>query len=119
MVRESLARLKNSAAAPAAPGPSATDVAAAAEMAPQARAQMVRGMVEGLAERLARDGADLDGWVRLVRAYLVLGDHEHARAAAADARRAFASDPDKLHRLDAALADLASGGSVADVEGRK
>jgi len=116
VVRESLARLENPAAAPAAPGPSATDVAAAAEMAPQARDQMVRGMVERLAEHLARDGADLDGWVRLVRAYLVLGEQERARDAAADARHALAGDPDKLRRLDAALADLLPSGNFAGVE---
>jgi cytochrome c-type biogenesis protein CcmH len=118
VVRQSLARLGN-ATAQAAPGPSAADIAAAADMAPDARASMVRGMVERLAERLSHDGSDLDGWVRLVRAYLVLGEHERARAAAADARRALASDTDKLHRLDAALADLTSGGSLAGVEGTK
>jgi cytochrome c-type biogenesis protein CcmH len=119
MVRQSLARLENAKPQPAAPGPSAADVAAAADMSPQARLQMVRSMVERLAERLARDGSDLDGWARLVRAYLVLGEHERARGAAADARRALAGDPDKLRRLDAALADLAPGGNVAGVEGRE
>jgi cytochrome c-type biogenesis protein CcmH len=119
MVRQSLARLENAKPQPAAPGPSAADVAAAADMSPQARLQMIRSMVERLAERLARDGSDLDGWARLVRAYLVLGEHERARGAAADARRALAGDPDKLRRLDAALADLAPGGNVAGVEGRE
>ena len=118
MVRQSLARLGN-ATADLAPGPSAADVAAAADMSPDARARMVRGMVERLAERLTRDGSDLDGWVRLVRAYLVLGEHERARGAAADARRALASDADKLRRLDAALADISAGGSVAGVEEQK
>ena len=119
VVRESLARLDNPAAETAAPGPSGDDLAAAADMSSEARAQMVRGMVERLAERLARDGSDLDGWVRLVRAYVVLGDHERARGAAADARRALAGDADKLQRLDAALTNLAAGGSVAGVEGAK
>ena len=119
IVRQSLARLENAKPQPATPGPGAADVAAAADKSPEARVQMVRGMVERLAERLARDGSDLDGWVRLVRAYLVLGDHERARGAAADARRALAGDPDKLRRLDAALADLAPGGNVAGVEGRE
>jgi cytochrome c-type biogenesis protein CcmH len=119
VVRESLARLENTGPQPAAPGPSAADVAAAADMSPEARIQMVRGMVERLAERLTRDGSDLDGWVRLVRAYLVLGEHERARGAAADARRALAGDADKLRRLEASLADLASGGNVAGVEGNK
>ena len=34
---------------------------------------MVRGMVERLAERLKRDGSDVEGWLRLVRAYTVMG----------------------------------------------
>jgi cytochrome c-type biogenesis protein CcmH len=119
VVRQSLARLENPAAETAAPGPSTADVAAAAEMSPEARTQMVRGMVERLAEKLARDGADLDGWVRLVRAYVVLGEHERARDAAADARRALSGDAAKLQRLEAALTNLASGGSVAGVEGPK
>jgi cytochrome c-type biogenesis protein CcmH len=118
-VRQSLARLENPAADTAAPGPSSADVAAAADMSPEARVQMVRGMVERLAERLAQDGSDLEGWVKLVRAYVVLGDHERARGAAADARRALAGDPGKLLRLDAALTNLTAGGSVAGVEGPK
>ena len=61
---------------------------------------MVRGMVARLAERLKQDGSDVEGWLRLVRAYMVLGDKEKARAAAADARRALATDPDKLRRVD-------------------
>jgi cytochrome c-type biogenesis protein CcmH len=119
VVRQSLARLENPAAETSAPGPSTADVAAAANMSPEARVQMVRGMVERLAQRLAHDGSDLDGWVRLVRAYLVLGEHQRALDAAADARRALAGDQDKLRRLDTALTDLAAGGNVAGVEGPK
>jgi len=69
--------------------------------------------------RLARDGSDLDGWVRLVRAYAVLGEPERARGAAAGARRALAEDPDKLRRLDAAVTDVAPDASLAGVEGRR
>ena len=50
---------------PRAPGPSAEDVAAAEKLSPQDRAQMIAGMVDGLAERLKRDGRDLAGWLRL------------------------------------------------------
>jgi cytochrome c-type biogenesis protein CcmH len=84
----------------AAPGPSEQDMAAAAELTPDQRNDMVRGMVARLAERLKQDGTDLDGWLRLVRAYTVLGEREKARAAAADARRALGQAPDKLRRLD-------------------
>ena len=61
---------------------------------------MVRNMVARLAERLNRDGSDLEGWLRLVRSYMVLGERDKALAAVADARRALASDPEKLRRVD-------------------
>ena len=67
---------------------------------------MVRGMVARLAERLKQDGSDVEGWLRLLRAYMVLGDKEQARAAAADARRALASDPDKLRAVDELIKGL-------------
>jgi len=54
-----------------------------------------------LADRLHHDGAaDLEGWLRLVRSYMVLGERDKARAAAVDARRALVSDPDKLRRIN-------------------
>jgi len=61
---------------------------------------MIRGMVEKLADRLHHDGADLEGWLRLVRSYMVLGERDKARAAAVDARRALVSDPDKLRQIN-------------------
>jgi cytochrome c-type biogenesis protein CcmH len=61
---------------------------------------MVRGMVERLAERLKLEGSDVEGWLRLVRAYMVMGEPDKARAAAGDARRALAAEPDKLRRVD-------------------
>jgi cytochrome c-type biogenesis protein CcmH len=66
---------------------------------------MIRGMVERLAARLKQDGTDVEGWLRLVRAYTVLGDKDRAREAAADARRAIGTDADKLRKLD----DLVKG----------
>jgi cytochrome c-type biogenesis protein CcmH len=92
--------------APAAPAPSPEDIAAADKMAPQQRDQMIRGMVARLAERLAREGGDVDGWLRLMRAYMVLGDRDKARAAAGDARKALTGDPDKLRRLDEFIKEL-------------
>ena len=104
-VRESLARVDPDAAA-SQPGPNADDVAAASEMSPEQRNTMVRGMVSRLAERLKQDGTDVEGWLRLLRAYMVLGDKEQARAAAAEARRALASDPEKLRRVDELIKGL-------------
>ena len=104
-VRESLARVDPDAAS-APPGPSAGDIAAANEMTPEQRETMVRGMVARLAERLKQDGSDVEGWLRLLRAYMVLGDKEQARVAADEARRALANDADKLRRVDELIKGL-------------
>lgn len=69
----------------AAGGPDETDVAAAAAMPPAQRQAMIEGMVEGLAARLADRPDDLEGWLRLARAYDVLDRPEAARDAMARA----------------------------------
>jgi cytochrome c-type biogenesis protein CcmH len=71
---------------------------------------MVRGMVERLAARLRQDGSDVEGWLRLVRSYQVLGEPEQVRTAIADARRALAGDAAKLQRLDEGLKELNADG---------
>jgi cytochrome c-type biogenesis protein CcmH len=70
----------------------------------------IRGMVEGLAARLAADGSDFDGWLRLVRSYSVLGEAEKARAAAASVRQRFAAEADKIGQLDRLMRELGMGG---------
>jgi cytochrome c-type biogenesis protein CcmH len=107
LVRQSLARVDpNAASAAVAKGPSADDVAAASQLSPAQRAEMIRGMVERLAERLAREGSDVEGWLRLVRAYMVLGDRDKAASAADDARKALSGEPDKLRRVEELAAGL-------------
>ncbi len=88
------------------PGPTAADMTAAAKMNPDQQNQMIRTMVARLADRLKADGSDVAGWERLLRAYMVLGERDKAHAAATDARKALASDPDKLRQLDAVIKDL-------------
>jgi cytochrome c-type biogenesis protein CcmH len=104
-VRNALARVESPSTAPP-PGPSAAQMTAAADQPPEQEAAVIRGMVDRLAARLKQDGSDLDGWVRLVRSYKVLGEAEKARAAAADAQQALASDPGKLQQFNAALKEL-------------
>jgi len=82
-------------------GPTAEDMAAAQNLSPEQRTTMVRGMVERLAERLKNDGSDLDGWRRLVRAYMVLGEADNAKSAVAAARKALGADPAKQQQFDA------------------
>jgi cytochrome c-type biogenesis protein CcmH len=109
-VREQLQRLDPSAVPPSSSptigGPSADDIAAASELSLEQRLAMVRGMVERLAERLKKDSSDVEGWLRLVRAYMVLGEADKARSAAADARRALAGEPEKLRRMDEVIKGL-------------
>ncbi|MGB7616345.1 MAG: c-type cytochrome biogenesis protein CcmI, partial [Pseudolabrys sp.] len=62
--------------------------------------EMIRGMVARLADRLKRDGSDFDGWLQLMRSYVVLGERDKAIRAAADARQAIGSDADKRRRFD-------------------
>jgi len=53
-----------------------------------------RAMVDMLAARLKADPNDALGWVRLMKAYTVLGETEKARRALADARKAFPNNQD-------------------------
>jgi cytochrome c-type biogenesis protein CcmH len=78
----------------------AEQMAASPAPKPDQRNPMIRGMVERLAQRLQREGSDPEGWVRLIRSYVVLGEPEKAHAAAADARRALASEPAKLQQFE-------------------
>jgi len=59
----------------------------------------VRGMVAGLAERLKTHPDDPEGWVRLVRAYAVLGETAKREAALKDASTRYAKRPDILEQL--------------------
>jgi len=68
-------------------------------------------MVDKLAAQLAQDGHDAEGWLRLVRSYVVLKESDKARGALADARRSLASDAEALARLDALGRELGLGGS--------
>ena len=63
---------------------------------------MIQGMVSGLAARLQANPDDPDGWVRLVRAYAVLGDAARRDAAYATARAKYAAKPQVLEQLDEA-----------------
>lgn len=114
MVTAALARVAGSAAgtetatgagAPR-PGPTPDQVAAAGEMSAADRSAMIRGMVDGLAARLRHNGDDVQGWLRLARAYMVLGEPDKARAARDDARKALAADDARLRQLNDGLKAL-------------
>ncbi|WP_413719745.1 c-type cytochrome biogenesis protein CcmI [Silicimonas sp. MF1-12-2] len=87
-------------------GPTAADMAAAGDMTAEERQDMIRGMVEGLAERLATDGGPPEDWARLIGALGVLGETARARAVADEALAVFAGNSDALATINAARARI-------------
>ncbi len=61
-----------------APGPSQSEIKAAGEMSADERQEMILSMVKRLADRLKENPNDRQGWLRLSKAYEVLGDTEKA-----------------------------------------
>ena len=106
LVQAALARLGGVAA----PALSGDTMAAAKDMSEGDRGAMIRGMVDRLAMRLKQNGDDVEGWLRLVRAYMVMGDREKAKGALTDARQAVANDVERLRQLNEGLKNLGLDG---------
>jgi cytochrome c-type biogenesis protein CcmH len=80
---------------------------AAASLPLSDRQAAIKGMVEGLAQRIATSGGTVEEWARLVRSYAVLGDLEKAHVTLDSARRALAQDQAGLEQLDTMAQELA------------
>ena len=106
LVQAALARVGGSGA----PVLSDDAMAAAKDMSETDRGAMIRGMVERLAVRLKQNGDDVEGWLRLVRAYMVMGEHDKAKSALTDARQAVANDAERLRQLNEGLKNLGLDG---------
>jgi cytochrome c-type biogenesis protein CcmH len=98
------------AGGPTAPALSPETMAAAKDMKADDREAMIKGMVERLATRLKQNGDDVEGWLRLVRAYLVMGDQEKAKSTLSDARQAVSGDAERLKQLNDGLKNLGLDG---------
>jgi len=124
-VKAQLASLRGDAGSPPAPsaapspetsspaarsGPDSEQGRAIAAMPAQERAGMIRTMVERLATRLQANGDDVEGWLKLIRAYSVLAEPEKAKQALADAHKALAAKQDDIARIDALAKELGVGG---------
>ncbi len=94
-----------------ASGPNTDQIAAAQNMAPADQQQMIDTMVAGLAEKLKAAPEDPDGWMRLIRSYVVLGRTADATNALASARAALGADPAKLQPVE----DMAKQLGIAEV----
>lgn len=74
-------------------GPGSEPADAAQEGASEEQAEQIRGMVEGLAARLAEQPDDAQGWRMLARSYGVLGERAKAAEAAQRAASLLPEDP--------------------------
>ena len=84
-------------------GQARADIAA---LPPEQRSNAIRGMVGGLAEKLLKNGHDLQGWLQLIRSYVALGERQKAEAAAASARAQLAHDAQAPARIDELVRQL-------------
>ena len=66
----------------------------------------INAMVSGLAARLKANPNDPAGWLRLIRAYSVLGETDKAKAALATARKSVGADASVKSALDSEAAEL-------------
>jgi cytochrome c-type biogenesis protein CcmH len=90
----------------AIPGPSPEQLAAASSIPPSEQDAMVSAMVERLENRLKANPGDADGWIRLMRSRMVLGESGKAAAALRSALAAHSGDPASQGRLRSAAAEL-------------
>lgn len=94
-------------ALPDAKGPTAGDVAAAGEMTPEERQQMIAGMVAQLSDRLATEGGTVEEWNKLIRSLAVLDRKPEAQKIYDEAKTKFAGQDAELSFLK--LAAVESG----------
>lgn len=84
---------------PAARDPRPEDVRKAEKMAPEDRTAMIRGMVDGLASRLDQSPHDADGWIKLIRSRVVLGEADQAKKSLLRALTVFPEDGPERTRI--------------------
>jgi cytochrome c-type biogenesis protein CcmH len=99
-------------------GPTQSDVAAAEQMNSGDRQQMIRGMVDSLDAKLTENPDNLDGWLRLVRSYMVLNDKDHAMAALKRGLAAFPADGEKGKQLLALARELGLSAGATATDGK-
>lgn len=109
LLRERLAAVGAAEKPEASSAPDTEAGRSIAALPPKERLEAIRGMVAGLAEKLARDGNDVAGWKRLIQAYVVLGERDKAGRAYADGRKALAGNAAALQEIEALARSLGLG----------
>lgn len=92
-----LEAVRNRAAAPAIDPQAAERIQA---MTPEEQAAMIESMVAGLAARLEANPEDAEGWARLIRARLVLGQRDQAKLDLQRVQEIFADDPATIAQFE-------------------
>jgi cytochrome c-type biogenesis protein CcmH len=105
-VEQALAKSGEVASGAPAKGPDAADVDNASSLSPQDREAMISTMVAGLDEKLRQNPRDPEGWMRLVRSYVVLGKADQARDALGRAIAVFGAGSDEAKKFTAFAASL-------------
>lgn len=95
-----------SAATRAIPGPTQQQMEQARNTPPHEQQQQVNAMVERLASRLRQNPRDANGWMMLMRSYMVQRQPDQAREALRSALAAFNGDAATQARLRTAAQEL-------------
>ncbi|MEA3051672.1 MAG: cytochrome c-type biosis protein CcmH [Sphingomonadales bacterium] len=88
------------------PGPSPEQIAAASSIPPGEQDAMVQQMLARLEGKLKANPKDEEGWIRLMRSRMVLGDKPAAQSALRSGLAAFGGDSASQGRLRSAAAEL-------------
>ena len=100
---ETVSSLLTGAVGKGGDGPSAEKNTKSQGMAPS---EHIRSMVEGLANRLESSPRDVDGWTRLMRSRVVLGEREVAATTFRKALEVFKDDAAASGKIAAAAIEL-------------
>jgi len=98
--------LQTEAVAKSGDGPIVDKITKSEAMPPGARDAAIRAMVDRLAARLERSPRDIEGWTRLMRSRVVLGEREVAATAFRKALEVFKDDSAASSKITAAANEL-------------
>lgn len=107
-VRQRLATLAKTLGKPLVGGPENSGAPQSRSLAQAIDDQhaIIEGMVQKQADSLRVNPKDLDGWLRLMRSYVVLNTPDKAKIAWSDAKSDFAGDATALAKLMSAATEL-------------
>jgi cytochrome c-type biogenesis protein CcmH/NrfG len=103
---ETASSLETGAVGTRGDGPGVEKIAKSEATPPHEREAQIRSMVDGLADRLESSPRDVEGWTRLMRSRVVLGEREVAATAFRKALEVFKDDSAASAKITAAATEL-------------